>query len=170
MCLQSMQAFSGSKSMSEHATMVCMLAHGDMLLWLHTLMDSKRIAPSYRIESSCNTLLSVREDNTIPPHMSGALDIRKAWTQLHSPVQKTCLLAAGSHVNRTGFARNYRSTLQHPQPVSERQRRLRSSVARSSKDDRSGIHLSPDSHEHQGVGRKQFLRALSSRRRHTMLK
>ena len=101
--------------------------------------------------------------------MSGAIDIRPVWTQLQSPVQKTCLLAAGSHVGRTGLAGRHLATHQHSEAVSYRQSRLRSSIARSSKDDSSNGHLPSDSNEQQGVGRKQVLKALSSEHLHTML-
>ena len=94
--------------------------------------------------------------------MLGAIDIRNVGTQLQSPVQKTCLLAAGSHVGRKGLVPRHLTTHQHPELISDRHSRLKSSVARSSKDDGSSGQLPSDPNEQQGVGRKQFLRVLSS--------
>ena len=93
--------------------------------------------------------------------MSGAIDTKNIWRQVQSPAQKQSLPAAGSHVHHTGFARRRTPTQQHLQHTSKRHSRLRGSRARSSKDDRSNKQRSPDPSEQQGVGRKQFLKALS---------
>lgn len=108
-------------------------------------------------------LQSLCENSRHISHMSGLTDIRTVWKQLRSPVQKHCLSAAGSHAHRTGLASRHIPLRQHSVPRSERHSRLTPSIARSSEDDRSNGQPSPDSNEQQGVGRKQVLKALSSK-------
>ena len=78
-------------------------------------------------------------------------------------VQKHASVAALTSHHRTCLPRRHTDRQHRLDSCSKRHSRLRGHLARSSKDDASSSQHSSESTEQQGMGRKQFLQALSGK-------